>query len=250
LVYKDTELPDDVEVENQIREVFECLLGSDYESEYYVVKEQWTLEKAFDMSEYFNNNYIRKYKQLRKTIRDIFQNFKGKISGRNKFLHYTAINFVKQHKRELKMLYDTLNQDRFLKQVGKRAFKSSFDNYIKKVDEMLELVKNFTESVEWAGQRWTEFSVKKKNLDKLKEEMEELDKINSKKFLEKFFEVLDELIRLQEHFIYLSKNITITKRHKIYWVSDTLELVKIYDKDDVEVIFVPDKTIKEELLSA
>ena len=250
MVYKDTELPDDVEVENQIREVFECLLGSDYESEYYVVKEQWTLEKAFNLTEVFNNNYIRKYKQLRKSIKDIFQNFKGDINKRNRFIHYTSISFIKQHKHELKILYDTLNQERFLKQIGKKAFKNAFDNYIKKVEEMAKLVETFTESVEWVGQRWQEFSIKKGNLGELKREMEELDKINSKKFLAKFFEVLDELIRLQEHFIYLSKNITITKRHKIYWVSNTLELVKIYDKDNVEVIYVPDETIKEQLLSA
>jgi len=250
LVYKDSELPEDVEVENQIREVFESLFGSEYESEYFVVKEQWSLEKAFDMSEYFNNSYIRKYRQLRKNIKDIFQNFNGNISGRNRYLHYTAINFIKQHKRELKTLYDTLNQDRFLKQVGKRAFKSSFDNYSKKVDEIEKLVENFTESIDWAGRRWQEFSIKKGNFDDLKKEMEELDKINSKKFLAKFFEVLDELIKLQEHFIYLSKNVTITKRHKIYWVSDELKLIKIYDKDLIEVVYVPDEGVKEQLLSA
>ena len=249
LVYKDVELPEDIEVENQIWEVFENLLGSEYEAEYFVVKEQWTLEKAFDMSEYFNNSYIRKYKQLKKTTRDIFQNFKGNKSERNRYLHYAIISFIKQHKRELKTLYDTLNQERFLKQVGKRAFKNAFDNYSKKVYELANLVEKFTESIDWAGQRWQEFSIKKRNLDHLKKEMEELDKINSKKFLEKFFEVLDELIRLQEHFIYLSKNITITKRHKIYWVSDTLELVKIYDKNDIEVVYVPDSEVKEQLLN-
>ncbi len=249
-MYKNVELPEDIEVENQIWDVFENLLGSEYEAEYFVVKEQWTLEKAFNLTEVFNNSYIRKYKQLRKNIKDIFQRFNGNISKRNRFLHYTAISFIKQHKHELKILYDTLNQNRFLKQVGKRAFKSSFDNYIKKVDEMLELVKNFTESIDWAGQNWQEFSVKKGNINELRKEMKELDKINSKKFLNRFFEVLDELIKLQEHFIYLSKNVTVTKRHKIYWVSDSLELIKIYDKDLIEVVYVPDEDVKKQLLSA
>ena len=208
------------------------------------------LEKAFNLTEVFNNSYIRKYRQLRKTIRDIFQSFKGNKSGRNRYLHYAIISFIKQHKRELKTLYDTLNQERFLKQIGKKAFKNAFDNYSKKVDELANLVEKFTESVEWVGQRWQEFSVRKGNLDDLKKEMEELDKINSKKFLNRFFEVLDELIKLQEHFIYLSKNVTVMKRHKIYWISDSLELVKIYDKNLIEVVYVPDETIKEELLSA
>jgi len=205
-------------------------------SYFYVYKEQWTLEKAYPLSEHFSDSYVKKYKSLRLQIKEIMKG--GGVLRKKKVLEEVMTNFLEEHKRNLEVLFETLNRESVLKQVGKRTFKNAFENYTEKVDEVLGLVREFTEKIDWAGQQWRSFSHRKGDLHRVKEELKELDEANTKKLLKKVFGLLDELIRLQEHFVYLSKRVTLTTKYKIFRVSFG-HITKVYDKDLMEVVYSP-----------
>jgi len=251
MVYKDKEMPSDSFLKAIIPGLV-GLKGMRKIHNYVVVKEVWSFEKEFEMTSMYNE-FLKM--EINKMWAKFYELEKNKFLGRDYKLNEmkeSFIKFLKTQELKIRLIKEFLSENEVqLKKVGKKAYKKAFNNYTKILDEMMEIVSDIVESLKLpSADYWVEFDIRKnKDLEAFRAFMEEESKKGiSYRRLKKI--VYKTLKQLESKLIYLSYNITITKKHKIFYVDNDGNVKKIYDKDDVEVIFVPDKTIKEELLSA
>ncbi len=219
---------------------------------YVVVKEMWSFEKEFEMTS-MNNEFLRL--EINKMWKKFYELEKNKILGRDYKLNKMKeafINFLETQKLKIRLIKEFLSEDEnTLKKVGKKAYREAFNNYTKVLDEMQDIVVEITNKIKLtSNDYWINFDLRKKrDVEMFNEFIRDEKKKNIVyKRLKKI--VYKTLKTLESKLVYLSYNVTITKKHKIFYIDENNNVEKIYDKDDIEVIFVPDKTIKEQLLSA
>ena len=243
VVYDEDEMPDD----RILYSLAPSMLGRD--QCYIIFKEQYRIEKEFGMSELFNRTFREEYERFNEEINRIMdkypQNFWPNMKRRD--LYRVVSSFLKLNRKRVEIFYETSSTDTTIRRVGKRQYFNAFGNYIKRIVKMQEDFEKEYAKI-FSEQRFRNYSLRKKNLKDFKKDMEEFDRIIYSKFNRIYSRVIRELAELQNHLIYLSEDVTIVTKHKIFYVDDDGSVKKIYDKKDVEIVFVPDLFIREELL--
>jgi len=252
MVYKDREMPSESFIKALIPGLV-GLKGMRKIHNYVVVKEVWSFEREFEMTSMYNE-FLKL--EINKMWSKFYELEKNKFLGRDYKLNEMKeafIKFLETQELKIKLIKEFLSEGEVqLKKVGKKAYREAFNNYTKILDEMTEIVAEIMENVRLPkADYWINFDVRNnKDLEAFTEFMnEEKKKDISYKRLKKI--VYKTLKQLESKLIYLSYNITITKKHKIFYVDVDGNVEKVYDKNDIEVVYVPDdETIKEQLLSA
>ncbi len=251
MIYKDKEMPSDSFLK-AIVPGLAGLKGMRKIHNYVVVKEVWSFEKEFEMTSMYND-FLKL--EINKMWSKFYELEKNKFLGRDYKLHQmkeSFIKFLETQELKIRLIKEFLLENEVqLKKVGKKAYREAFNNYTRILDEMTEIVAEIMENVKLPkADYWIEFDIRKKrDFEAFKAFMgEEKKKDISYKRLKKI--VYKTLKQLESKLIYLSYNITITKKYKIFYVDENNNVEKIYDKNDVEIVYVPDKNIKEQLLSA
>ena len=251
MIYKDREMPSD----EFLKALIPGLAGLHNMRKihnYVVIKEIWSFEKEFEMTS-MNNEFLKI--EINKMWKKFYEIDKNKYLGKDYKLNImkeSFIKFLENQELKIRLIKEFLDEDEnTLKKVGKKAYKEAFNNYTKVLNEMQDIVVEITNKIKLPSNNyWINFDLRKKrDVEMFNEFIRDEKKKNIVyKRLKKI--VYKTLKTLESKLIYLSHNITITKKHKIFYINKDNNVEKIYDKDDVEVIFVPDKTIKEQLLSA
>ncbi|QCI28341.1 hypothetical protein [Caminibacter pacificus] len=218
---------------------------------YVVVKEVWSFEKEFEMTSMYNE-FLKL--EINKMWAKFYELEKNKFLGRDYKLNQMKeafIKFLETQELKIRLIKEFLSENEVqLNKVGKKAYREAFNNYTKILDEMTEIVVEIMENVKLPkADYWINFDIRKsKDWEAFKAFMEEEKKKDiSYKRLKKI--VYKTLKQLESKLIYLSYNITVTKKHKIFYVDNDGNVEKVYDKDYVEVVYVPDSEVKEELLN-
>ena len=250
MVYKDKEMPSDSFLKAIIPGLV-GLKGMRKIHNYVVVKEVWSFEREFEMTSMYNE-FLRL--EINKMWAKFYELERNKFLGRDYKLNQmkkSFIKFLETQELKIRLIKEFLSENEVqLSRVGKKAYREAFNNYTKILNEMTEIVAEIMENVKLpSSDYWVNFDIRKeKDFEAFKEfVMEEKKKAISYKRLKKI--VYKTLKQLESKLIYLSYNITITKKHKIFYVDNDGNAEKIYDKNDIEVVYVPDSEIKEELLN-
>jgi len=250
MVYKDKEMPSDSFLKAIIPGLV-GLKGMRKIHNYVVVKEVWSFEREFEMTSMYNE-FLKI--EINKMWSKFYELEKNKFLGRDYKLNEMKeafIKFLETQELKIKLIKEFLSESEVqLKKVGKKAYREAFNNYTKILDEMTEIVAEIMENVKLpSADYWVNFNLKKeKDFEAFKEFInEEKKKDISYKRLKKI--VYKTLKQLESKLIYLSYNITIAKKYKIFYVDENNNAEKIYDKNDVEIVYVPDSEVKEQLLN-
>ena len=250
MIYKDREMPND----SFLKALIPGLAGLHNMRKihnYVIVKEVWSFEKEFEMTS-MNNEFLKL--EINKMWSKFYELEKNKYLGKDYKLNQMKeafIKFLETQKLKIKLIKEFLNEDKnTLKKVGKKAYKKAFENYIKILDEMQNIVKEISKKITLPNDDyWVDFDLRKKrDVEMFNEFMRDEKKKNI--IYKRLKKIVYKTLRiLESKLIYLSHNITITKKHKIFYVDENNNVEKIYDKNDVEVIRVYDKELKKQLLS-
>jgi len=250
MIYKNKEMP----AESFLKAIIPGLVGLKGMRKihnYVVVKEVWSFEKEFEMTSMYNE-FLKI--EINKMWSKFYELERNKFLGRDYKLNQMKeafIKFLETQELKIRLIKEFLLENEVqLNKVGKKAYKKAFNNYTKILDEMTEIVAEIVENLKLpSADYWINFDIRKeRDFEAFKEFMEEEKKKDiSYKRLKKI--VYKTLKQLESKLIYLSYNITITKKHKIFYVDNDGNVEKVYDKDYVEVVYVPDSEVKEELLN-
>ena len=251
MIYKNREMPDD----EFLKGLIPGLVGLHNMRKihnYVVVKEIWSFEKEFEMTSMYNE-FLKL--EINKMWKKFYELDKNKYLGKDYKLNQmkeSFIKFLENQELKIRLIKEFLDEDEnALKKVGKKAYREAFNNYTKVINEMQDIVVEITNKIKLPNEDyWINFDLRKKRDVEMFNEFMKAEKEKSILYRRLKKIVYKTLKTLESKLIYLSYNITITKKHKIFYVDEDNNVEKIYDKDDIEVIFVPDKNIKKQLLSA
>jgi len=251
MVYRNEEMPSD----SFLKALIPGLVGLHNMRKihnYVIIKEIWSVEREFEMTSVYNNflkiEINRMWKKFRETDKNKFLGRDYKLNE----IKEAFIRFLETQELKIRLIREFLQENEVtLAKVGKKAYKKAFENYNKVLSEMQNIVVKIAEKIKTpATDYFINFNFKKKSDREAFKEFirSEKEKAIVYKKLKKV--VYKTLKTLESKLIYLSYNITITKKHKIFYVSSDNAVEKIYDKELVEVVYVPSEEIKEQLLNA
>ena len=251
MLYKDREMPSD----EFLKALIPGLVGLHNMRKihnYVIVKEVWSCEKEFKITSMYNNFLKMEISRMWKSFYEIDKNKKlGRDYKLNK-MQEAFIQYLETQELKIRLIKEFLSGDEnTLKKVGKKAYREAFNNYTKVLNKMQDIVVEITNKIKLPNDDyWINFDLRKKRDVEMFNEFMKVEKEKAILYRRLKKIIYKTLKTLESKLIYLSYNITITKKHKIFYIDNYGNVKKVYDKDLVEVVYVPNADIKKELLNA
>ena len=232
---------------------------------YLIFEERWAIDVESNASEVFAKTTIKKSNKILELLKESNDNIESYV---NKIV-LEVDNFVKERTRELKLLQDTLRNNKTLEQkIGKKQFLIAFRNYNKKIGEIKEYFSKLGDELKKINEikALAKLAVigtynfhNKRDVIKWQEDIKKEKELKQKynKMLHKFVAKIKRAIKriivaLQEKMLYLIETKYITAKKIIfkahYRDGEFWYLTKLYDKNYVMPVVVYDKKIQKELL--
>ena len=231
---------------------------------YLIFEEKWSIDVESNASEIFAKATIKKSNKILELLKESNDNIESYVNR----ITSEVDNFVKERARELKLLQDTLKNNKTLEQkIGKKQFKIAFRKNNKKIGEIKEYFSKLNDELKKINEikELTKLAVlgtynfhNKKDIEKLQEDIKkekELKREYNKKlhkFVAKIKKAISRIIvALQEKMIYLIETKYITAK-KIIFKTHYREgkfwyLTKLFDKSYVVPVVVYDKKLQQKL---